>query len=341
MRAFTVLFLLPSLASAAEVLDQVHDNSVGGGLEVTGNQSVGQIIEAGVVGTVTRTDVHDLRHHRCTPTVPLTMELFATNGTALSGSPLATQDFQPAELSNSFSTVTFDVSSASLDVEVGDTYALRLRNTAPGGGCTYAWGGGGSTYHQPGLINGAANPYWTMEFSSYIDEAASAVCGDAVCEFGSETAGSCPADCAEQCDGIDQDGNALVDEGNVCRCAMGTGGNGVDYAICLEQVDWHTADAACDALGMDLITLESRLEDRSMQRRLGRIWPYRGWWMGLNDEASEGTHVWESGVPFSYSNWAVGEPGGAGEDCAGFYPYTGTWYDGDCGRQLGFVCEAP
>jgi hypothetical protein len=81
MRVLTLL-LLPSLALAAEVVDQVHDNSTGGGLEITGNQSVGQIIEAGVAGTVSRIEIHDLRHHRCTPTVPLTLELFETNGTA-------------------------------------------------------------------------------------------------------------------------------------------------------------------------------------------------------------------------------------------------------------------
>lgn len=82
-----------------------------------------------------------------------------------------TEDIQPSQLSTSNTTWDFDVLSAGLSVDVGDTYPIRLRNTAPGGGCTYAWSGGGTTYGQPGLINGAANPYWTMEFTSYIDDA--------------------------------------------------------------------------------------------------------------------------------------------------------------------------
>lgn len=58
-------------------------------------------------------------------------------------------------------------------------------------------------------------------------------------------------------------------------------------------------------------------------------------WIGLSDEATEGTYVWDSGEPFAYSAWCPGEPNngpGGDEDyvlfgaCGG-----GGWNDATCG----------
>lgn len=62
--------------------------------------------------------------------------------------------------------------------------------------------------------------------------APTAVCGDDVCEAGDEDALGCPSDCAERCDGVDQDHNGLVDEGDVCRCYGQTIATS-DYLACL------------------------------------------------------------------------------------------------------------
>lgn len=36
----------------------------------------------------------------------------------------------------------------------------------------------------------------------------------------------------------------------------------------------------------------------------------RSLWIGLNDVEREGTFVWSSGAPVTYTNWAPGEPAG-------------------------------
>ena len=55
-------------------------------------------------------------------------------------------------------------------------------------------------------------------------------------------------------------------------------------------------------------------------------------WIGLNDEAVEGTFVWYDQSPVTYTNWASGEPNnnGSGEDCVQIYP-DGRWNDLPCG----------
>jgi cysteine-rich repeat protein len=63
-------------------------------------------------------------------------------------------------------------------------------------------------------------------------------------------------------------------------------------------------------------------------------------WIGLNDQVSEGTFVWDHGETFSYSNWAVGEPNDSGgEDCVVLQTLL-AWNDGTCNTTLtDYICE--
>ena len=81
---------------------------------------------------------------------------------------------------------------------------------------------------------------------------------------------------------------------------------------------------------------------------------YVGLWIGLEDSAEEGTWVWSSGKPVTYTAWASGEPNNAGvdggaENCAWMYAYhpsnqatPGQWNDGRChsgGPGSGAICK--
>ena len=64
-------------------------------------------------------------------------------------------------------------------------------------------------------------------------------------------------------------------------------------------------------------------------------------WLGANDFESDNNFVWQSGQPFSYSNWYPTEPnnaGGINEQCLEFYS-SGLWNDLSCDRLLPVFCE--
>lgn len=65
-------------------------------------------------------------------------------------------------------------------------------------------------------------------------------------------------------------------------------------------------------------------------------------WIGGNDVVTEGTWVWEDGSPWSYINWASGEPNNVGnEDCLALRTFDAFWNDSACSLPLYSVCEIP
>lgn len=52
-------------------------------------------------------------------------------------------------------------------------------------------------------------------------------------------------------------------------------------------------------------------------------------WIGLSDEATEGTFVWANGEPLTYTNWSVNEPNNSGgtEHFVQMFQSTGAWND--------------
>jgi len=106
-------------------------------------------------------------------------------------------------------------------------------------------------------------------------------------------------------------------------------GNGHSYYL-LYPTSWTTAESQAVELGGHLATINDAAENewvRANVVRCGNV-DRRGW-IGFNDEAVEGTFVWVSGEPISYTNWNAGEPnnGGAGEDYAEMFGSNGLWND--------------
>ena len=95
--------------------------------------------------------------------------------------------------------------------------------------------------------------------------------------------------------------------------------NGHTYML-LSGGSWTNAENTAVALGGHLATVRSQAE---------HDWIVSTWhnyqgididlWIGLTDQAVEGTFVWISGEPVTFTNWDTGEPndgGGTGEDYA-------------------------
>ncbi|XP_035666994.1 uncharacterized protein LOC118409788 [Branchiostoma floridae] len=70
------------------------------------------------------------------------------------------------------------------------------------------------------------------------------------------------------------------------------------------------------------------------------------YWIGLNDQNTEGVWMWEDGTPHNttgdYNRWLPGEPNNVntGDDCAHYhYGEAAEWTDLSCSRSESFICQ--
>ncbi len=111
--------------------------------------------------------------------------------------------------------------------------------------------------------------------------------------------------------------------------------NGHNYLYISTPMTWFAARDYCYGLNGHLVTLGSAGEDTFVR---GLTQADR--WIGLTDEAMEGTFVWITGEPLVYTNWTPGEPNNATgvEDHVEMGASLG-WNDFLGTNTLGFVCE--
>ncbi len=144
-------------------------------------------------------------------------------------------------------------------------------------------------------------------------------------------------------DGVDQDCNGEVDDGEGCiRCdPIDFGAH--RYLACRSQLPYADARQACVDMGLDLAVLADGGEARTVAdraRALNRI----EYWIGLDDIAAEGTFRWVDGREVSPdAPWAPSEPNdyNNNEDCAHIRAADPIWNDLPCTVARGFICEAP
>lgn len=182
------------------------------------------------------------------------------------------------------------------------------------------------------------------------------------------------SDNVELCDGLDNDCDEAVDEGNACAadCA-GFALEGRGYMFCSASVVRDVAADRCELEGMRLAWIESDAENELLVDSIAaadvpapeddEILVY----IGANDSATEGTWIWRgrgaiadgfqfwqganagNAVNGSYESWSPGEPNNTDDDenCGvlsvfgGNNRAPGNWDDRDCDSALPFVCEVP
>ncbi len=121
---------------------------------------------------------------------------------------------------------------------------------------------------------------------------------------------------------------------------------GAPYSFCNDALPWSSARSACLTAGRDLVTIDSAAENAfvaSTAASFGLHAASNTVWMGLDDLALEGTFVWASGAPVSFTSWGPGEPNDAsgGEDCGEIFMVgaVGAWNDLFCTFPRPYVCE--
>jgi hypothetical protein len=163
---------------------------------------------------------------------------------------------------------------------------------------------------------------------------------------------------AEICDGIDNNCNGAIDEGNACRngCA-GVSHAGIGYVLCYgngQQRSWQDASTDCTNRGMRLARIDSE-DENAFIRKASLALGFGGIiWIGASDLNRKGTWAWTDGTQFwlggaaghtvggQFATWDTREPDGAGptEDCAAMFTNVEKWHDLACGARYAYVCKS-
>ncbi|MFK8004587.1 MAG: MopE-related protein [Polyangiales bacterium] len=152
----------------------------------------------------------------------------------------------------------------------------------------------------------------------------------------------------EVCDGVDNDCNLAIDEGNICACP-GVNYGGHNYLFCERDRGWTGSRGSCPGQGLyRLVIIDDAAEQAFIE---GELASYAGglrWWIGLDDRDTEGEFEWIDGTPqrsgstiHTYDNFGAGEPNNSstwGEDCVEIRP-GGFWNDRECDDGASFICE--
>lgn len=113
------------------------------------------------------------------------------------------------------------------------------------------------------------------------------------------------------------------------------------YGIVTTQATWPDAVAYCEARDGHLVTINSAEENEVVYNLMPSTY------LGASHETEEGTWEWVTGEPFTYTNWAPGEPTNWSpydelpENVLTFWgdTYPGQWNDVPGTNESGFVCE--
>ncbi|NUN12744.1 MAG: hypothetical protein HUU55_03830 [Myxococcales bacterium] len=145
-------------------------------------------------------------------------------------------------------------------------------------------------------------------------------------------------------------------DGNLCTtdtCGAGgvcsnkgtqTAANGASYYYLCPNANWSTAQTNCVGLGGHLVTINNAQENDFIDVQTGNG-SKGSYWIGYNDLQTEGTFVWASGQPNSFTDFCSGEPNNfnGNQDCVrtNWLCFNGSyrWDDAECAATIPFVCE--
>ena len=96
------------------------------------------------------------------------------------------------------------------------------------------------------------------------------------------------------------------------------------YQITDNSLSWADAELLAQSLGGHVVTINDAAEQAWVHATFSR---FGSSWIGMTDQAVEGSWVWGSGEAVSYTNWASGQPqSNASYDWAYLNGTDGQWY---------------
>ncbi len=144
----------------------------------------------------------------------------------------------------------------------------------------------------------------------------------------------------EECNGIDDDGDGLIDEWSAlneeCDGCMLYQREGSAYWHCSND-NWTDMQMQCATYGANLASVQDSEENLWLALRTES----GADWIGLNDIGNEGNYTWVDGMPVEYTNWTGGmQPSDSGSNCVGTNGQ-GEWLSFNCLNSRPGFCEAP
>lgn len=110
------------------------------------------------------------------------------------------------------------------------------------------------------------------------------------------------------------------------------------YKLFEEKMTWHEAKTQCDGVGGHLVTISNQQENDYV----ALLTPRKDAWIGLTDEEREGTWVWVTGEPLTFTFWRAGNPdnlGGAEHWADVMWGHGWKWNDSGKSAKMPFICE--
>lgn len=100
--------------------------------------------------------------------------------------------------------------------------------------------------------------------------------------------------------------------------------SGLWYARTLVGMTWPDAKVFAKTVGGNIATVRSPAENAWIMTTFAGVGEL---FIGLSDELVEGTFVWDSGEPVTYTHWAAGEPNNVGNEDYASFRTDGFWND--------------
>jgi len=207
--------------------------------------------------------------------------------------------------------------------------------------------GGGDDDCNPATPDGSGE----ATFGEPCDGADMGACteGTMVCDGTGLRCNDLTEDDVEICNGLDDDCDGEIDQGDVCPCTHDTFGDH-SYLFCATGAGWQAASKACPG-GYELVRIDS-LEEHVFVVGVATGVAPGTWWFG-GSGGSDGMWRWlvgddlipRTGQP-GFSNWAGGEPNSTTEclemrtDQSGAAGVAGEWNDAGCGGSKPYICES-
>jgi hypothetical protein len=117
------------------------------------------------------------------------------------------------------------------------------------------------------------------------------------------------------------------------------------YAVCSAPMPWTDARELCEAVGMDLSTVEAQADNDFLLAQIPASGEY---WIGATDDLDEGEWLWIStgsqfwdgdedgeSIAGAFEAWRTTEPNG--DNCARIT--SNGWADADCADEYPFLCQ--
>ncbi|KAE9548049.1 hypothetical protein FO519_008739 [Halicephalobus sp. NKZ332] len=119
----------------------------------------------------------------------------------------------------------------------------------------------------------------------------------------------------------------------------------VCYSMLTTQTEYLNAEQTCVDLGGHLASVDSAFTNTFLVQNAQKAFTNTSstdFWIGGNDLASSGVWTWTDGKPFTFTDWAQGEPSSAsGADCIGTALDGGLWSAQSCFAKKPYICALP